>query len=110
MKEAVITGVYNELGYVVRKNGRAIYAAGNNPYESQDYLSAEDGVGVEKMAHFCGSTVAEIVEAPWLWRDIIEDQSITLRNGGTKHSKSLKPKKVAAQTGDLPSGDLPYRF
>jgi len=102
VKEAVITGLYNELGYVVRKNGRAIYAAGNNPYESQDYLNAEDGVGVEKIAEFCADTIEGILSDPSLWEDVVKAQSIAMKNGGTKYSKSLKPREVAVQTGDLP--------
>jgi len=44
VKEAVITGVYNELGYVVRKNGIAVYAAGNYPFCSHEYVEAKDGM------------------------------------------------------------------
>ena len=102
MKESVITGVYNELGYVVRKNGIAVYAAGNYPFCSQEYVETKDGMGVEMIAELCAGTIEEFVESPSLWKDTIKDQSTTLKNGGTKYSKSLKPRDVAAQTGDLP--------
>jgi len=106
VKEAVITGVYNELGYVVRKNGIAIHAVGNSPYESETYVKAEDGMGVDQMAEYCADTIKKMVENPSLWESLLEkskvDQSTTLKNGGTKYSKSLKPRDVAAQTGDLP--------
>ena len=32
---AKLTGAYNEYDYVIRKNSRVIYAAGNSPFESQ---------------------------------------------------------------------------
>ena len=105
MKEVVFTGVYNELGYVIREDGRDIYAAGNHPSESQGYVNAEDGMGVEKIADFCADTIEGILSDPSLWKDVVKAQSIAMKNGGIKYSKSLKPEKIAGQTGDFYSED-----
>lgn len=37
-----LTGSYNEYGYVIRKNSRVIYAAGNSPSESQIYIGIRE--------------------------------------------------------------------
>lgn len=51
--ENIIIGYYNELQYYITLNGEEIYRAGNSPYESQTYVSAEDGVGRRKMRSYC---------------------------------------------------------
>jgi hypothetical protein len=42
MKNATLTGAYNEYGYVIYQDGRAIYAAGNSPSDSQVYIGVEE--------------------------------------------------------------------
>jgi len=101
MEEVVFTGVYNELGYVIREDGRDIYAAGNYPFCSQEYVKAEDGMGVEIIAEFCATTIEEILSDPSLWKDVVKAQSIAMKNGGIKYSKSLKPEKIAGQASDF---------
>ena len=54
------TGGYNALYYVIYRDGIEFYRAGNSPYDSQDYLPAEEGVGIEEMERFCHLTLAEI--------------------------------------------------
>lgn len=58
MKQVV--GYYNERKYQIDVDGTEVYQAGNSPYESQDYLNADEGVGLEKMRTYCISTAKEI--------------------------------------------------
>lgn len=62
-----IFGEYSALHYViyeVGKNGNVepIYEAGNSPFDSHVYVSAEDGEGIETMKQFCEHTAKEIAE------------------------------------------------
>jgi hypothetical protein len=65
--DPVIVGEYNELMYSILKmypGGRTemIYQAGNSPLDSQIYLSADKGVGLEKMKEYCINTANETAE------------------------------------------------
>ena len=81
MTTAILTGVYNEYGYVIRKNGRVIYAAGNHWGDSQDYVGiyvgADDGLSirmplledadvysVEEIRRLCIESLMEACEYP----------------------------------------------
>jgi hypothetical protein len=56
----VIHGEYNAERYTIYSDGVEIYTAGNSPYDSQAYVSADDGVGLERMGEFCRGTAAEL--------------------------------------------------
>lgn len=57
-----IIGFYNELRYFIveNKSGAILYIAGNSKLDSRPFLSAEDGVGLEKMKEFCEYTAREV--------------------------------------------------
>ena len=55
-------GRYNELEYEVEVDGKIIYEAGNSPFDSQVYTSADDGVGLETMRKYCEQTTKNIAE------------------------------------------------
>lgn len=60
-----IIGYYNELEYRVTllidgDPQEDLYTAGNSPYDSQQSVSAEDGVGLETMKIFCERTSKEM--------------------------------------------------
>lgn len=57
-----VTGLYTALAYIVKLDGRVIYQAGNSPLESQVYLPAVQGVGLETMRKFCEQTAKELAE------------------------------------------------
>lgn len=52
----MITGQYNELRYAVFSDGDELYTAGNGFGDSQAYVSAEKGVGRERMKEYCRIT------------------------------------------------------
>lgn len=62
----VITGGYNALKYVVNIHDRntgievEIYRAGNHPADSQVYVPASIGVGLNAMRKMCLQTVKEM--------------------------------------------------
>jgi hypothetical protein len=53
MNTTKIIGVYNELYYyidkIVNDAPETIFKAGNSPFETQGYLPANEGMGLEKM-------------------------------------------------------------
>lgn len=59
-KPPVYTGYYNGLKYVILRNSRKVYEAGNSPLDSQGYVSEDEGVGIEQMKNFCKSTAQEM--------------------------------------------------
>jgi hypothetical protein len=54
-------GYYNELEYKIFDFDKMelVYSAGNHPYDSQGYISAEKGVGLDKMREYCEHTGKE---------------------------------------------------
>ena len=106
-KPTTLTGVYSELGYVIKKNGKPVYASGNSLFDSQGYFEAkdEDAVDIETVMKYCTATLSQMVTAPELYPNILGKdvrQEPCLVDGGVKYSKSLNPRKIAATTGDLP--------
>jgi len=63
-----IVGYYNEQEYSVdmfsddEPMGVELYRAGNSPYDSQQYVSIEDGVGLETMKLYCEQTSKDIAK------------------------------------------------
>lgn len=56
-------GIYNELEYsIADQSGDTVYQAGNSPWDSQAYLSKEEGVGLETMKEYCEQTGKELAE------------------------------------------------
>ncbi len=55
---------YNELQYRITDidANEDIYTAGNSPYDSQQYTSADDGVGLDTMKQFAECTGREIAQ------------------------------------------------
>jgi len=55
-------GVYNELQYEIWETGgeAPLYTGGNSPAESQTFVSAEEGVGKDRMREFCEITGKEL--------------------------------------------------
>ena len=49
----LVTGDYCVHGYVISVDGIEEYRAGNSPYDSQQYLSRDQGVGYETMGKYC---------------------------------------------------------
>ena len=60
MKQVI--GYYNALEYRVEIDGEEIYHAGNSPFESQVFVSKDDGVGLRKMRSYCIQTSKEIAK------------------------------------------------
>lgn len=58
----IVIGYYNTLQYSVALNGEEVYKAGNSPYDSQIYVSANDGVGLAKMKSFCIQTSKDLAK------------------------------------------------
>ena len=77
---SIITGSYNEYGYVIYQNGTPKYAAGNCPTDSQTYIGIEEGepeffhlqplgdtadlLSLEEIKGYCESTLEEACEYP----------------------------------------------
>jgi hypothetical protein len=64
-----IIGYYNTLQYRVvlfdkdvNTDGKDIYTAGNSPFESQTYVSADEGVGLRTMRKYCIQTSKELAK------------------------------------------------
>ena len=103
---------YNEYGYVIFKNSRAIYAAGNSPYESQAYVgsrhsgykgAAKDAIpegasvlSLEAIAIDCKTTLASMCDRPDLYKLKGEYEE-----GSAKFSSSLNPLEQAYKCGAL---------
>ena len=105
MEEDVLTGIYNERGFVIRKDKIDVYAAGNHHWHSQEYVKVKDGMGIEEIAKCCTDKIAEMISDPVRWEGLRKDQTTILKDGGIKYVKSLKPKAVAGMTGDFWSDD-----
>jgi hypothetical protein len=58
----MVYGEYSAESYTVYSDGEPIYTAGNSQHDSQSYLDAEDGVGLDRMREFCQSTCEEMAE------------------------------------------------
>jgi hypothetical protein len=52
----MVHGEYSASLYVVYSDDEEIYRAGNSPYDSQGYVSADSGIGLEAMRAFCRTT------------------------------------------------------
>lgn len=112
-KVARISGSYNEYGYVIRKNSKAIYAAGNGAHGSQDYLYSpdfklepipEEAIGetvypLWKIELFCKEMVFQMSTHPELYdlKGTAEGYAI----GKTTYSKELNPLRAAYECGAL---------
>ncbi len=59
-----LIGHYNELHYYIIdiEAGKIVCQAGNSSHDSQVYLSAEEGVGLEQMREFCAQTIKTMGE------------------------------------------------
>ena len=62
-----IIGRYNAFKYEIvgsHSNGNEefLYQAGNSPYDSEGYVSADKGVGLETMRKYCGITAKEFAK------------------------------------------------
>lgn len=44
----------------VNTDGKDIYTAGNSPFDSQGYVSARNGVGLQTMRKYCIQTSKEL--------------------------------------------------
>ena len=107
---------YNEYGYVIFKNSRAIYAAGNSPYESQAYVgsrhsgykgAAKDAIpegayvlSLEAIAKYCESTLTEMCDYPERW-DWKLKEGVEYKLGSVKFSRHLNPLEQAYNCGAL---------
>ncbi len=72
-----IIGYYNEREYRVEVDKEKIYQAGNSPFDSQVYVSAEDGVGLDAMRRYCEKTSRDMAEeegAEYLGVEYLEDE------------------------------------
>jgi len=105
VKENVLTGAYNERGYVIQKDMIDVYAAGNHHYYAQDYVSPRDGMGIDEIAECCTDKIKEMIADPLLWERIRENLDTTLKDGGIKYDESVEPKAVAGMTGDFWNDD-----
>lgn len=60
----MIYGEYSAESYTIYSGSGAdyqpLYTAGNSPFESQGYLPAERGVGLDQMREFCIATAMEM--------------------------------------------------
>lgn len=107
-----LTGAFNEYGYVIRKNSRVIYAAGNSPYESQSYgFSRQGGYGsivkdpipedanvysLEVIGTLCATTLVDVCDHPELYGLKGECEA-----GKALYSKALNPLEEAYKCGAL---------
>jgi hypothetical protein len=57
-----VIGYYNELEYRIELDGKEIYTAGNSPFDSQQYTSKENGVGLIKMKQYCEVTAKDLAK------------------------------------------------
>jgi len=81
MRTITLTGKYNETCYVIVKgHNEVLYQSGNHPGDSQVYLKAEDGVGLERMRRYCRSTLLDMVK-----------KNKQCHMGDVRYVKSLKP-------------------
>jgi hypothetical protein len=61
-KQKEVRGFYNALKYSIEIDGEIVYTAGNGRGDSQAYVSAANGVGLEKMHEYCEQTANEFAE------------------------------------------------
>ena len=62
-----VIGYYNEIEYevfIIGESGliKLLYNAGNSKLDSQQYVSAEDGIGLEKIKEYCEQTSKELAK------------------------------------------------
>ena len=64
MEKIKVIGRYHELQYEVVDftNDQVLYTAGNSPLDSQGYVPAEDGVGIDTMKQYCEKTTRQIAQ------------------------------------------------
>lgn len=104
-----LTAQYNEYGYVIRKNSRVIYAAGNGAQGSQDYIGIHERTlqkesipedasvfPLWKIEKFCEGMIREISSRPELHNLKGEYQA-----GEVLYSKDLNPLEEAYKCGAL---------
>lgn len=109
---AKLTGSFNEYGYVIRKNSRVVYAAGNSPFESQTYaFSRHGGYGsivkdpipenanvysLEVIGTLCANALVDMCDRPELYGLKGEYEA-----GKASYSKGLNPLEEAYKCGAL---------
>jgi hypothetical protein len=107
MATAILTGSYNEYGYVIRKKSRIIYAAGNCQGDSQAYIGSmvdkkgtyqktpldEDDVNIlllEEIQTFCNWMIEEMCRHPD-WHNLKDECT----KGSISYAKDLNPLEAA---------------
>ncbi len=71
----MLRGYYNNLGYRIEdEEGNELYTAGNSPHDSQVYVSADAGVGLERIKEFCETTLKEMAEEQGTTWEIEEEE------------------------------------
>jgi len=71
-----VIGYYSELEYSVEIDGEEVYQAGNSPFDSQGYVDASSGVGLETMRTYCEQTTKAIANenrAKYIGIELLED-------------------------------------
>lgn len=117
-KTVIVSGKYNEYGYVIYRNRTPVYAAGNYVGESQTYLGSNDTTGekeqlptdsgsllpLEKIQGFCQLTIEDFTENPSSYLDTLKKspEKFNFSKGKVIYDKNLNPRKLAHQTGDCP--------
>ena len=66
---------YNEFEYsIYNSKSELVYRAGNSPFDSQQFVSAEDGVGIEKMreyAIYTGNNFADDMDGVFIGAEFV---------------------------------------
>lgn len=58
----MLTGEYNEYGYIIYRDGVEIYQAGNSPYDSVDVICLEDAIPPRVLRGFCKCTMGDLAK------------------------------------------------
>lgn len=116
-KPTIISGSFNSFGYVLRKNSRIFYAAGNCPHDSQSYLgTTREGdnfvkgnisilgpalgfLSIEQIGESCKVVAKRMVERPDLYD--LPENPLGYELGKVAFSASLNPMKAAYKCGAL---------
>lgn len=112
-----ITAKYNEYGYVIYIDGKAVYTAGNHPTESQGYLGVEvsinggyarkkpkntlkDALDLNEIRNLCSSMILDVVRSPQCYSFF--EYYTDLFNQGATYSAPLNPRQIALDLGVMP--------
>lgn len=57
-----VTGVFDCRFYQIRQGKNVLYQAGNSAFDSQVYVPADEGVGIDQMRNFCKSSISMFAE------------------------------------------------